>query len=228
MVSARDVPLLAVFDVESSGVDVENDRIVSAFIGLMNKSGEWVEKNSWLVNPGIEIPQGAIDVHGITNERVKAEGAEPRAAISEMIAVLNEYHSKFIPVSAYNASFDYSMLKYEALRYGLKPFEPIVVVDAFIIDRAVDKWRKGKRTLTVTSKHYGIDIGENAHDAEADCVAAGKLGFRLLQHKFVADKQMVELHAWQVRAAASQAASFQEHLRKSNPDAIVNGVWPVR
>lgn len=37
-----------------------------------------------------------------------------------------------------------------------------------------------------------------------------------------------ELHLRQVWWAAEQAASFQEHLRKTTPDAVIDGSWPLR
>lgn len=51
------VDKLVCFDVESTGVSVEDDRIVQAFVGLMGMDGEWIEKREWLIDPGVEVPQ---------------------------------------------------------------------------------------------------------------------------------------------------------------------------
>ena len=36
-----------------------------------------------------------------------------------------------------------------------------------------------------------------------------------------------QLHVWQIRWAADQAASLQQHLRKANPHAVIDGEWPL-
>ena len=47
------------FDTETTGVDVERDRIVTACVGVGDpKLGTWHPKK-WLINPGIEIPAEA-------------------------------------------------------------------------------------------------------------------------------------------------------------------------
>jgi DNA polymerase-3 subunit epsilon len=59
---------LAAFDIETTGVNPESDRIVTAAVSLLG-GGQPAEHLSWLVDPGIEIPAGASSVHGITTER---------------------------------------------------------------------------------------------------------------------------------------------------------------
>ena len=60
-----------VFDTETTGVDVNNDRIVEISILKINNNLEIVDELYFLLNPQVDIPQGASDVHGITNEQVK-------------------------------------------------------------------------------------------------------------------------------------------------------------
>ena len=92
----------------------------------------------------------------------------------------------------------------------------------------LDKYRKGKRTLTVTSAHYGIQIGENAHDAEADCVAAGKLAFKLLGGAALGGLTLTYIHERQIVYAAEQAAGLQAYFRKKDPSVTIDGAWPIR
>lgn len=224
---AKDVDLIAVFDTETNGVDVREARIVTAFLGLMNRKGELVEKKSWLINPGVEIPQGAIDIHGITNEKAQAEGADPKEAIFDILTHVQLF-TQDAPLVAYNAAFDLSLLKYEAERHGFTMHFTAPVFDSFIVDKQLDKFRKGKRTLTVTSAHYGIDIGANAHDAEADCVAAGKLAFMLLGGKALGGLTLSYIHERQIVYAAEQAAGLQTYFRRKDPSAVVDGTWPIR
>jgi len=58
------------YDIESTGVETENARIVELACIKYNVDGTQEEKTI-LVNPGVPIPKEASDVHGITDEDVK-------------------------------------------------------------------------------------------------------------------------------------------------------------
>ena len=224
---ASEVTEMAVFDTETTGIDVFGDRIVTAFLGLMSPTGEWIEKKSWIINPGIEISQGAIDVHGITNERAVAEGMDAKDGIFSILQAIDIYDRKGIPVAAYNAAFDFTILKSEAERYGWDFRAPRFILDGYVIDKKLDPYRKGKRQLAVTAAHYGFEM-TNAHDAEADCLAAGILTYRLLSHQWIFDQELSYIHNKTIEHAKDQAASLQAYFRKKDPSAIVDGTWPIR
>src|SRR5690606_9444921 len=78
-------------------------------------------------------------------------------------------------ITVFNAPYDLSLLHREALRHGLEPLAaPSPVIDPLVIDKAVDRYRRGKRTLEVSAEHYGVDLLD-AHDAGADAIAAGRV-----------------------------------------------------
>ena len=58
------------FDVETTGLDVGVDRIISIAITKLMPDGEMIHKNS-LINPVIQISKEATEIHGITNENLK-------------------------------------------------------------------------------------------------------------------------------------------------------------
>lgn len=62
---------LGVFDLETTGIDVETARIVTAHVGAIDANGSVIERSDWLVNPGVVIPPQATAVHGITTERAR-------------------------------------------------------------------------------------------------------------------------------------------------------------
>lgn len=49
---------LAAFDTETTGVDVEQDRIVSAALVAQDTAGGRVRVTRWLVNPGFRSRRG--------------------------------------------------------------------------------------------------------------------------------------------------------------------------
>ena len=75
-------PLVA-FDTETTGVDVETDRIVAAYLGDGSTSDL-----SWLVDPGIALPADATAIHGITTDEVRAHGRPAAEAIGEIVDAL--------------------------------------------------------------------------------------------------------------------------------------------
>ncbi|WP_167139587.1 3'-5' exonuclease [Diaminobutyricimonas sp. TR449] len=221
---------LGVFDLETTGVNVETARIVSAHVGIIDSAGTVLEQWQWLADPGIEIPEQASAVHGISTERARQFGRPAAVVVEEIIATLRALFARGLALTVYNASYDLSLLHHEALRYGLTPLEdPAPIVDPFVIDKAVDRYRKGKRTLSAASLVYGVDL-ENAHDASADAIAAGRLAQAIARlHGDKLPTDVAELHQAQIGWSAESAASFQDFVRRTkDPDFTTSGAWPLR
>ncbi|TBN56671.1 3'-5' exonuclease [Glaciihabitans arcticus] len=221
---------LGVFDLETTGIDVETSRIVSAHVGVINGLGEVVEQTDWLADPGIEIPFQASAVHGITTERARAEGRAAAEVVAEIVESLRELFARGIPVTIYNAPYDLTLLHREALRYGITPLDgPLPVIDPLVLDKAVDRFRKGKRTLEAAAEFYGVTLTE-AHDAGADALAAGRLAQALVRrYPEQLDIDVADLHGLQVGWCADQSGSFQEYMRRvKDPSFTAHGGWPVR
>ena len=111
---------LAAFDVETTGVHPASDRIVTAAVSLVGGGLETVSRD-WLVDPGVEIPAGATAVHGITTEMARAEGRPSAEAVEEITTLLAEQVLAGVPIIAFNARFDLTMLDREARRHGVVP-----------------------------------------------------------------------------------------------------------
>ena len=221
---------LAVFDLETTGIDVEACRIVSATVAVLNASGTVVERIDWLVDPGIDIPDGATNVHGITTHYAVEHGRVAAEAVAEIVTALRGHLHDGLPIVAYNAPYDFTLLDREARRYGVAPLvSPQPVVDPLVIDKAVDKYRKGKRTLEVTSAFYGVQL-DDAHDAGADAIAAGRVAQAIHRaHENALPKTLNEMHALQVTWYRQQAESFQDYMRRSrDPEFLADTSWPQR
>ena len=221
---------LAVFDLETTGVDVTTCRIVTAHVGVIGPDGSVESSRQWLADPGVLIPDSATDVHGITTMRARAEGRAAREVVAEVLAALRDLLTAGLPLVVYNAVYDLSLLHHEALRHGLEPIvDPSPVVDPLIMDKFVDRYRPGKRTLTATTEQYGVLL-DGAHDASADAIAAGRLA-QALARRFPAAFGCTarELHEAQTRWARRQAEDFTEWMRVNRDPAFEkDGAWPVR
>ncbi|GAA1952601.1 exonuclease domain-containing protein [Agromyces allii] len=221
---------LAVFDLETTGIDVDTCRIVTAHVGVIGRDGEELERRQWIVDPGVEIPTAASLIHGVSTERARLEGAAAPTAVAEIIAALADAAARRLPIVAYNAAYDLTVLAREAERYALVGLPgPDAVVDPLVIDKAVDKYRRGKRTLTATCEHYGVRL-DDAHDAGADAVAAGRVAQAIARtYPELAAIALGDLHSRQIDWSREQAASYQEWRRKNGePEFTTSGAWPVR
>lgn len=233
IVPAKDAPwfdLLAVFDLETTGIDVRTSRIVTAHVGVIDATGRAIEGTSWLADPGVEIPAGASNVHGISTEHAREHGRPAGEVIAEVSEALRSLLARGIPVVVYNAPYDLSLLAHEARRWDVPVLlDPCPVIDPLVIDKAVDRYRKGKRTLVQTAEHYGVALAD-AHDADADAVAAGRVA-QALGRIFTAELSVgaEELHTLQIGWCRAQSESFQKYMRRTRDDSFVaDGGWPVR
>lgn len=235
---------LAALDFESTAADPETARPVSACLALVG-GGQETELRRWLIDAGVEIPAEAQAIHGISTDDVRNNGIPAREAIEQIMSEVDLAMNAGCPLVIYNASYDITLLDRECRRQlgiGL-PLEPGLrpVVDPFIIDKALDRYRRGKRTLTAGCEHYQCTLDE-AHTAHSDALAAARLAWRLAC-VFPQECGDVEaLHDRQVTWAAEQAASFADYLRKlaAKPEnevereqllaraASVDGSWPLR
>ncbi|GGX82318.1 3'-5' exonuclease [Streptomyces anandii] len=227
--------LLIGFDLETTGTDPREARIVTGAV-IEVRGGEPAGHREWLADPGVEIPPDAVAVHGISNERAASEG-RPADRVADAIAdVLTGYWKTGVPVVAYNAAFDLTLLSAELRRHGLPSLrdrlggaEPGPVVDPYTIDRWADRYRPGKRTLQAVCGEYGVVL-DSAHDASADALAAARLACAIAaRHPKVAALGPAELHRRQIEWYAAWAADFQNFLRrKGETSAVIDTAWPLR
>ncbi|MEV7545369.1 3'-5' exonuclease [Streptomyces sp. NPDC089915] len=228
-----DGPLTA-FDLETTGTDVETDRIVTAAVVRIETDGSVSRERTWLLDPGVAIPEQASAIHGISTEHARAHGAPAAPAVEEIARAVAEGLRQGTPLVVMNARYDLSLLDRECLRHGVESVSerlggaPRPVIDPLVIDKHVDKYRKGKRALYALCDHYGVPL-DDAHDARADAVAAARVVRSLARrHRPVGLMPPADLHDLQVRAAAEQSVSLQAYLRRTaDPAAVVEPAWPL-
>lgn len=226
--------LLVGFDLETTGTDPDSSRIVTAALTEV-RDGELVGSRDWLVDPGVPIPDEAAAIHGVTTERAAAEGQPAPEAVEEIAAALAAHWAGDTPVVAFNAPFDLSLLAAELRRYGLSSLgdrlagEVGPVVDPLTVDRAVDRYRKGRRSLDAACAEYGVVL-DSAHEAVADALAAVRVAVCIAErHPQIAARELWDLHRAQVGWYADWAADFQAWLRRGrDPHAVVPAHWPLR
>ncbi|MCS4483918.1 exonuclease domain-containing protein [Gleimia sp. 6138-11-ORH1] len=220
------------FDVESTGVDPLCDRIVTASWEL-RRGEEVLLQETLLFDPGVEIPQVAIDVHGITNERARAEGLQPVVGLELLAGKLVSFLSEGVPLVGFNVQFDVTMLEAELRRYSLPTvaerlggrFAP--VIDPLILDREFDRWRRGKRKLVDLLGVYGLDVNPlDLHQSDVDVSATLSL-LQAMGRRFpqLGAMGLLELHDFQRAAYRRWAVDFSNWLQSKGREPLASVDW---
>lgn len=214
------------FDLETTGVEPETARIVTA---AFVDSAE--DTRTWLADPGTEIPETARAIHGITTEFAQANGAPAAQVVAELCAVFAELRDTGAVVVGHNIVYDLSVMSAEVKRHRPDIDFPAIIptiVDTFVVDKHIDPYRRGKRTLTETAKVWKVELLD-AHDASADALAALDISRALAENSTeIARLTRAEIMAAQGEWKSSQAAGLQAWLRKKgNAEAVVDGSWPM-
>jgi len=149
---------LVFFDLETTGLDIQNDRIVQfAFIKVHpeGEEEEWEE----LVNPGIPIPKEVSKIHGITDRTV-----QDKPKFGHFASVILDY-LKDCDLAGYNAiRFDVPFLQNEMIRCG----NPLNLDKIRIVDPQIIFHKKEPRDLSGAFRFYCHAEMQDAHDALAD------------------------------------------------------------
>lgn len=222
----------AAFDLETTGRDPATARIVSASVVVVDGDGRFIGRHEWLADPGIEIPEPASSIHGITTERARAEGRPAPVVVAELSASLRELFDARIPVLAYNAAYDFTVLDRECRRWSLPdPPRPSPVLDPFQIHRELERRLAPgrKRTLVALCEEFGVPLA-HAHTSAADAAATLALADAMARRWPELQMPAPWLHDLQIAWLRHRAERRAAHLRhEGGADVDVPGPqsWPV-
>lgn len=226
---------LAAFDTETTGVDVECDRIVSAALVVQQAAGEPVEQVTWLVDPGVPVPRAAQAVHGLSDAYLRRHGRAPGPVADEVARRLAAGCAAGVPLVVMNAPFDLTLLDRELIRHHGRPLSAYFtgpgwcVLDPRVLDKYLDRYRKGRRTLTDLCALYGVPL-DAAHDAAADAAASLELVRALFRRHTarLSGLDPAELHARQAIWHAAQSRSLEAWFALNGTPEPCDPAWPLR
>lgn len=152
---------LCFFDLETTGVNIIQDRIIEIAVIKMMPGGEIFRKSN-VLNPTIPIPLESSAIHGLREEDVKDKPTFKEVA--------KDYARFFegADLAGFNIiKFDVPMLVEEFLRADVDfDYHRKKIVDAQKIFHLMEK-----RTLSAAYRFYVNKEIENSHTAEADTEA---------------------------------------------------------
>jgi len=186
-----------VFDTETSGVNPTKDKILQYGFGVV-KEGQLVDHFSILVNrPGLKIAPGAVAVHGISEEKMAAEGMDAEAAFNEVLSTFQAYRCAEQMFVGHNMiAFDAELFENESRHWGKEfrfgeneIFDTGMVVKAAQLGMYFDQrdsirsWARKVSEVRARGVYWSLDrhcfsafklskFGldkEAAHDAGEDC-----------------------------------------------------------
>lgn len=209
---------MCAFDLETTHADPEMARVVTATVVEIRPGRDKVV-HEWLSDvDGEEIPEESAQIHGVTSERARAEGRPHAEVVAEVRQALGRQWRDGAPIAGWNLSYDFTVLSRECLR--IRQATPFLVtgyvLDGLVLDKAADRYRKGKRTLTAAAEHYRIQLSEqDAHSSAADALAAARVIWRIAaqDHTWIGELPLPELHKRQTRWYRDQQTSFAKYLR---------------
>lgn len=152
---------LVFFDLETTGINITNDRIVElSYIKVMPDGSEI--RKTVRVNPGMHIPESATAIHHITDDDVKDKPLFKQVAKQ----LANDFEG--CDFAGFNSNrFDIPLLVEEFLRAGVN-FD---ISKRKFIDIQTIFHKMEQRTLTAAYKFYCNKDLDNAHSANADTEA---------------------------------------------------------
>jgi DNA polymerase-3 subunit epsilon len=184
---------LVVFDLETTGTDVEKDKIVEISVLRILPDGSR-ETRTRRVNPERPIPPEASAVHGITDDDVR-DSPNFKQLSRGLLDFLGD-----ADLAGYNVSrFDIPLLNREFKECGLD----LRAGDRMVLDAMTIYHRKEPRDLTAAVRFFLDRDHTGAHTAEADVEAtADVLDAQLARYEDL-PRTVTELSAWARRVPAN-------------------------
>lgn len=228
-----DGPMVA-FDVETTGVSVEKDWILSSSLVNIPRSGP-VQSDTQYLDHGLSDPIGGGHIHKMDAAFLKEHGDDPGATLEAICEVLSIMVDQDTPLVGMNLVFDLTMLDRNCRRLGVQPLTdriPVWCLDALVLDKGVHPYRKGKRTLETLAKVvYQVPWDDDlAHTSAGDALAAARVVWRIGRlYPRLGSLTVPQVHQLQIEWKQTQDASFAEYRRGRNePIDGLDGHWPVR
>ena len=239
------------FDLETTHADPEKARILSAAV-VRAGGGLDTETGYWLANPGVPIPESATKLNGITDHMIREDGRPTVLVLGAILEALLPCLDYGWALAGFNMRYDLTVLDRECRRFDLTPLQEqgdLYVVDGYVVDKHLYRYRPGKRKLADVCAYYRARL-DDAHAAVFDALASARLAYALgkrgqvIRREPWSESEAMELRElreeWarikddlpalyeaERRWAYGQAISLQEHFVREGKRDYVPRSWPV-
>lgn len=220
---------LVAIDAESTGPNPRGARMVSWARWVIDLATGERQCRTWLINPGVPIPDEVTQIHGITTQHAQDHGT-PTAVATDEIAhdLINATTTQGSVVVAFNARYDLTLLRAECQRLELDHHVDALttispVADPYLLDRLISH---RSRKLAAVAHHYRVPAGR-PHHAEDDALTAARILHQMLtEHDWMLTTEPQVLHRRQATwHALAQIAD--RSMETANPKRDYSTHWPL-
>lgn len=226
---------LAALSLRATGPDTEADRLVTAAVVVQDLAGARPRVLRWLVSPGVALTDEEAGRHGLTRNQVERTGRWPAPVMEEVGRALAGHAAAGRPLVVAQAPATLTLLDRELLRHRASSLDaylagaPLTVLDPCVLDRHLDRYRKGSRELDALCARYTVPPAP-AYDV-ADGARAAIEVVRALGRAFAPRLQRLtpsELHALQADWHAAQVRGGTGRGARDRTPERADTAWPLR
>ena len=194
------VPDFIAFDLETTGLDFRNDRVIE--IGAIRFiKGKPEDEFSTFINPGRPVPPVITDLTGISDKELISAPAFPEVA-EKLLQFIGD-----LPLCGHQVEFDATFLSEELKRAGHPAFSG-QLIDTALLSRILLQGST-RFSLKAVSEYLQINL-DNAHRALFDAMASGEVAVRLIKRI-----SGLPMHIRQTIAACAPGSLFKSLMIQS-------------
>lgn len=217
LVTGLEAGEVVVYDVESTGTDTTEDRIIQIAAMRIDRDGNEIERFERFINPGKSVGTSEL-VHGFTDEYLAEHGESPEVVLE----AFKEFSNNRIIVG-HNVNYDISILSHELARHNLGEPQFKAVYDTLDIFRRFYPTLENHK-LGFLSKHFPINH-RPTHNAMDDIIATGQLLIYAVRENIVptTTDRMVAINQYKAAftTIASQMATLRRKMHTDNPTELL-------
>ncbi len=160
---------LVVYDTETTGLDLEKDQIVQISAIKVDKNGVIIDTLDLLIQPTVEIGQGAYETHGFNEAYLREHGA---ITAKEGLEIFSNFVKNSVLIGHNNLAYDQKIVVRQLRTEGLPPLDILAEYDTLIIAKQFYPQLENYKLSTLCER-FSV-VNEQAHNALGDITATSK------------------------------------------------------
>lgn len=224
---------LAALDLEATGPDPDNDRIVELALVVADPVNSRPARSARLdpveciVRPDIPVSAAALRVHGLRDHDCQTRGVAPHAALTRAAGCLFEIARQGIPLVMFNARYDWTLLAREAARHRVRMPSGVRLLDAMLLFDQVAPAARPARSLHAAARTYGVS-NARPHRAADDAVATAEVVREIARgHAWIGSTPVDRLQTLQASWHESWRERFNKRRAAHGGRESVQAGWPT-
>ena len=171
---------IVVYDTETTGLDLAKDQMVQLSAIKLGRSGEIIDTLDLLIEPTIEITQGAYETHGFSLEYIRQNNS---ISTVEALRKFSEFTNGCVLVGHNNFAYDKPLISRQLEENGLPSLNVLAEYDTLVIAKQFYAFLPNFKLATLCSQ-FDV-VNECAHNALGDITATGQCLFAMLKEKII-------------------------------------------